>query len=518
MDINSKIKDDDNKKIEAILKMEHLDIEGLWLLATLKINKIIEFLENHRDFYTKKGIAPYNIVHELDTEKQIQIVQNLSKIKIPPNEKKEILVILSEETKKQIDISKIPEEYKRTLTVPITEYGNIIFDLQREPEDYRGLDRLFDDIEPEKFNEEERTKFIKFCEICPNVQVRNFAVRRELISTCEEYKNAEEWINELVSSINPNYSQIQKLAIIDNAIGNKISYSPDYETEVENINDQQALWKVVSSGYGSCLGIASAEQYILLRVGIDCQLLWSKRHAFLEVKDIELPCNGKIICGNTILDPTHNLIQQKFGARPGCFCISYNEARELDRTILEKDSHKCERDEKLKNETIGLSDENLRSIFSSVGLADEKGHFPYAEMEEKSNKLKQLYPDNPEPQLEILKKYCPNFSLCQVESKMVLRDILLDDLSLEKCVVDRVYKRTDKNKRPVLYVYVDSGRVGRTFYVADQETNRFIKLTKSEFTEEFECYERDLEAQKGIRPWDDVGPGEGRRKDEEYEK
>ena len=88
----------------------------------------------------------------------------------------------------------------------------------------------------------------------------------EFFSTASEYKDAEEWINSIIDTINPEYSKAQKLAIIDNAIGKKLSYSPDFRTEIFDNVCSRSLWKIVSSGYGVCNGISKVEQYILNRV------------------------------------------------------------------------------------------------------------------------------------------------------------------------------------------------------------------------------------------------------------
>ena len=41
-------------------------------------------------------------------------------------------------------------------------------------------------------------------------------------------------------------------------------------------------------------------------------------HAFLKLKNVQLPNpDGTINVGDTILDPTWNLMMQRYGARPG---------------------------------------------------------------------------------------------------------------------------------------------------------------------------------------------------------
>ena len=54
----------------------------------------------------------------------------------------------------------------------------------------------------------------------------------------------------------------------------------------------------------------------------------------------------------------------------------------------------------------------------------------------------------------------------------------------------------------VLYVYVDSEELGKRFYVADKEKNKFVELPQEEFTRQFECYDQDLKKMNGVRPWE----------------
>lgn len=67
---------------------------------------------------------------------------------------------------------------------------------------------------------------------------------------------------------------------------------------------------------------------MLNRIGIQSELVSSDTHTFLKIKDMEFPlANGKIARGNTILDPTWNLTNHRFGGKPDNFCISNEQAR-----------------------------------------------------------------------------------------------------------------------------------------------------------------------------------------------
>lgn len=494
-----------NSKLGILLKENGFGkYDRMKILKSLDSETLSGFLAEHKDFCIENDIHPYEIVLGLDMEQQKDFIANLENMNLTLSEKREILATLKVDVKQSIDTTNFPEEYKSAISIQTTEYGGrVILDLERNLEDYRGLDNLMR-INPEEFTEEQRAKFIKVCDICPNLQVvskLNNIV--EHISTASEYKEAEEWINSIIDNLNPEYSKAQKMAVIDNAIGKKISYSPDFDTEVFDSADCRALWKIISSGYGVCNGIAKVEQYMLNRVGIESEIIGSGTHAFLKIKDIELPlANGEIAKGNTILDPTWNLTRHRFGGKPDNFCINYEQARKNDIDIEGKD-HNCHKnDEQLQDATLNLDEQSLRRLFTSVGLADRDGQFPIKDLLEKSKLLDEFYANQPEQNISkqflLLRQTCPEFATCQNSSMSILSDVLLsnENLRFNKCVVDRVYNRTDKEKRPIMFVYIDSNELGKRFYFANKDEGQLVGLTQEEFTEQFECYEEDLKKHK----------------------
>ena len=401
------------------------------------------------------------------------------------------------------------KEYKTAIDLQTTRYGQVIVDLERDLEDYRGLDNCLR-VNPEEFTESQRTKFIKLCDICPEMEVGSTLDKEiEFTSSASEYKEAEEWISNLLNSLKPEYSKAQKIAIIDNAIGKKISYSPDYDTEVFNTSSCRALWKIISSGYGVCNGIARVEEYILSRIEIESEVIGSKNHAFLKIKDIEVSLsNGEIVRGTTILDPTWNLAMHRFGGRPDNFFISYEEARKHDIGIDGKDYECHKNDEKLQDATLNLDDKSLRQLFASVELADSEGQFPLKDLVQKSQLLDIVYANEPskniDKQFQLLSITYPEFAKCQNSTMSIIKSVLLnnDHLSFDKCVVNRVYDRKDKDKTPFMFVYIASNEIGKKFYYANKVEGKFEELPQEEFIERFECYKEDLEKSNGIRPWE----------------
>ena len=152
---------------------------------------------------------------------------------------------------------------------------------------------------------------------------------------------------------------------------------------------------------------------------------------------------------------------------------------------------------------------SLKNLFTSVELANQNGEFSIKALVYKSKNIHQLYANQPlkniEEQFGLLSKYCPEFALCQDEVTFILENILLNDESLNysRCVINRVYNRADKSKRPVLFVYFKFNEIGEIFYYADKAQGAFIELPKEQFLEQFEAYETDIKNNNGIRPWEE---------------
>ena len=486
------------------------------ILKSFNIDNLIKYINNPETDLSDLGI--YEIIMELDESHQEEFISKLDTVNLTEDEKREIFVTLKPETKEKIDISQLKPSFVNALNMKTTEYGGkIILDLFADVQQYRGLDRLLS-VNPTRLYGQEKAKFMQLCAICPEMTVLSSLdskddekVTTEWSSSASEYLDAEKWIEKVMYKLKPEYTDAQKIAIIDNEIGQKISYSPDFETEVFDSNDCRALYKIISSGYGVCNGIARVEQYLIERAGLDieCEIVSSGRHAFIKLNNMEFELsNGERVVGTTILDPTWNLTDHRFNCRPNNFCVSYEEARKNDVDDEGKD-HNCHKnDEKLHDATFNLDDASLRKLFKSVGLTDKDGNFPIKYLIDKSSELNQRYKNNPlknlEEQFLLLKKVCPEFASCQNSTMSILYDLILDNefLKYDKCEVNRVYNKSDKNKRPITFVYINFEELGEKFYYADKEKGEFIYISKEEFLEQFECYKADLEKSNGIRPWE----------------
>lgn len=156
---------------------------------------------------------------------------------------------------------------------------------------------------------------------------------------------------------------------------------------------------------------------------------------------------------------------------------------------------------------MDLDEQSLRHIYTSIGIADKEGSFPVKKLIDLSKGIDDFGFSSEESlkkQLLLLQKLHPDFATCQNSTSTILQGVILnnDNLKFNKCVVNRVYDRADKDKRPILYVYADLSEAGKKFYYADKESSEFVELEQKEFAEKFECYETDLEKHQGYRPWE----------------
>ncbi len=369
----------DEKKMEILMTEHDLAFEEkLDIIFSMKDENIGIFLYRNPNFCDENGITKMDFMKEL-----LQCERTLVSNRFNEN--------------RSIDITDFPLEYRECINLDFQSNKEfIVIDLNSDLERYRGLDKFIRVI-PQEFSEEKRKKLMKLCEICPNLQVgsrlgNDNMYGAVLNSLGQEYKNAEEWISYVLGKLKPEYTTAQKIAVIDNEIGKKISYSADFGTKNFDEDKARCLWKIISSGYGVCNGIANVEQYIFNRIGVESEFINSGNHSFLKVKNVDiLLSNGQLAVINGILDPTWNLAAHKFGGQPQNFLISYNEARKHDIDKKGEDFQCHLNDEKLQEMNYTLEDIDLQKLFSSVGIANRDGIFPLKSFMDKLKDIDEQY-------------------------------------------------------------------------------------------------------------------------------
>ncbi len=457
----------ENKKIIILEENHGLSNSFIQeIIGSLEVEDLIDFINNNKTFLQEKNIKPYKIVEGMPTEKQLKLAERISGTHITG----QIIPKLDEDLSQYKDFGELLSINGRTMVK----------------------------------SDKDRQRLLELCEICPNINIQsNFKIG---ISTGKEYIEGEKWISSVLQGIQPQWSDVQKIAYIDTAIGKRISYTPDFDTEVENGEDARALWKIITSGYGVCNGIAQIEQYLLQRIGIEAELVSSKNHTFVKVKNIEIPTENGFVQGDTLVDPTWNLTASRYGSKPQHFCKSYEELRKVDigEDGIDNEAH---RNYILEHSTtINMDDDSLRRVYKSIGITDKRGRFPIGKLKEQIAQIDESDNDMQTKMImkfSVLKQWCPEFATCQNSTIEVLKTVVFENSEFRRCIASRVYDRADSKKQAVLYVYMDTEENGKQFFYADKEAGEFINLSQEEFEAKFECYEADMKKVPGNkRPWE----------------
>lgn len=512
LDINSTLIDLDDDVKTSILKdndfLTKHKADSFYLstlLASYSFENLQEFYNANQDFFKDHHLHFFEMVNYMNPDSQKKLAENLNNMNLSFNEKNAVLFRIKPEIKETLDTSKLPSNYKTVFDIASesnsTKQVNVNFN--RDLQDYKGLDYLIN-IHPDVADNDSRNKMIELSKVCPDLNAWSVLTPPvTYASTGKEFVKASEWIDSVINSLKPEYSDVQKLAIIDHAIGNKISYAPDFDSEIFSSNNNRSIWRIISNGHGVCNGISRIEQYMLKQVGIDSEIITSKEHVFLKIKNIELPLeDGTFAKGNTVMDPTWNMATHKFNARPQTFCLSYDEIRKHDIVDgIDGEYHK--NDEKLQDANLELSVSELRNVFKSIGLTDKDGNFPVKTLCTQSNAVDEKcngnIHENLKEQLELLENACPEINKFMNSCMFALNTVLLQHPSFQNADVSisRVYNKNDKSKKPTLYVsYAEKPNEPYKFFVANTNENKFNELTEEEFDLNFEHYKADLEKQK----------------------
>lgn len=523
---------------ERLILLTHKDISEHILFRFLRDIKnrdlVFEFVKKNRDILERMNIKLYKIPEQTLTDEEelkfISMIEN-HEINVTAEEKRYILASISEENKEKIkkqfedEDKKIPDEYKEAFDMPIGQYGEILVDFSSDMERYRGWDDMIR-VDATSLSDDERKKFKKLCEICPEMKVydniEGIALER-VFSTVQEYMIGEKWIEDTLKKLNPQMADVQKVVVIDYLIGQKMSYSPEAGTECEDTEAARTLWKSVVSGYGVCYAIAKIENYMFRRSGLNSKVVRSPKHAFVKVENIELLTDIKGTLewtkGNTIIDPTWNLADYKFGFMPRILCKSYSEIRK-EETSDGRDTMSHKNDEELEDATIGMKRSILKQIYNTLRIVDttklKKGPMLYLDIMDISEKNESEETKTKEI-LHLIQEVNSELSKYQQEVKKIL-PFFLYDIDFNRSVVDRVYDKSDKEKKPVLYVYMDFPQEGKKFFYLDGEKNSFIEVEQKEFEKRFESYELDIKNNNGLRMWELPSDVEEQKKTEESKK
>lgn len=302
----------------------------------------------------------------------------------------------------------------------------------------------------------------------------------------EEFIQAEKIIEELVSKINPDWTEKQKIACVHYQIGKLISYVPDFNFRGKYANssistDTRNIWKSILTGESVCNGITSITRNILSRIGINTRELSSETHSFVlaETED-----------GNIIIDPTWDLKNTLYGARPMYFGKTYEQLREVDGEF--SNAHKLEEP---PEDVIEISDSELREIYYSLGHANEDRTFIFPILDKVSEIQSREYSINEKLQAffdmftQDFSEECTHLS----ETRTLLEQCMYEfGIEPKDLTTKFVYAKEDENcTNPYLCMYINNEQIQNQIRLLDVDMMQFQDLDINEFDKKYMIHNLD---------------------------
>ena len=475
------------------------------VVSSLKnVDNIINVCNEFKELFEKYNCDLQDVFSSINNNKQVDFLDRIDEFNFNHYKKRECFVGIKEDVLLLLDGAKIADEYKKVLDLDYDYdclFGpKLIFDINKNLEEYRGLDKFLK-INPKNFSKEEKEKLFELAKVCPKVEIASDMYGGQSI---ESYAKAEKWIDSIIDTIDPNMSDVQKIYIIDEAIGKKISYSPISGKENENHVEIRKLWNIINSGYGVCNGISEVENYMLNKIGIESEIINTGIHTFLKIKNLNV--NGKNV-GNSILDPTWNLSENRVGDRPEWFLVSNDMAQ-----IFDSNGHH-KNDEKLQDANYYLDRNTMERELIGIGRVDKDGKFPF---EKRLEVLDEFYDKNDDPDqlilscLKTVQDNVSDFINCQETTKSLLSSTLnrLVNKDSEKLKVRdgsqvaKVYRKMDSEKNPVVLVQIVKEDGENFLAYGDEESNSFVVTNEEWIAKNFSSYDVDKEKNNGREIWD----------------
>jgi len=297
-----------------------------------------------------------------------------------------------------------------------------------------------------------------------------------------EFLQAEEIIEQVVKEIDCNWTEKQKLAFVHYKMGELISYFPDFNfvgNYKENADRTRNIWKSVLEGRSVCNGVVMIARNILSRVGVKTQELSSGTHSFLLTETEE---------GNIITDPTWDLNNTLFQARPMYFGITYEQLRQIDGMSK---AHKLERE---PEDVVEISEKELREIYYSIGLTNEDRKFRFPILE-KINNINERQFDTIKDKIDtFLDMYVTDFpkeATHLSETRIMIEGCLQEiGIDCDKLKTRFVYLKSDEDyKNPILAIHISVEGCENIIKMLDLEKMEFVEIEIEEFDKQYRQHE-----------------------------
>ena len=299
----------------------------------------------------------------------------------------------------------------------------------------------------------------------------------------DNFLKAEKILNDIVRQVDENWTDKQKIAFIHYQIGKLVSYVPDFNLQ-GNISkiaqDSRNIWQSIINEQSVCNGVVSIERNLLARIGISSKELRSESHSFVLAETQE---------GNIISDPTWDLKNSLYGARPMYFGKTYEQIREIESDL--SNAHKLDNP---PLNVIEIQDSELREIFYSLGYTNEDRcfKFPIYEM------VKQINMDSEKTINDKLQLFFEQF-VQQFPSEMThlteTREILegcMYELGIEPQNITTKFiysKRDTKCTNPYLCLLTDG--ITQPIQILNTDESTFKRMNLEELDKNYKIHDKD---------------------------
>lgn len=326
------------------------------------------------------------------------------------------------------------------------------------------------------------TEFIASCN--DTVTILNGPVGK---ATKQEFLRSEEIIEDVIGKIDTQWTTKQKAAFIHYEIGKLISYAPDFcfsgkYVGAKAAEDARNIWKSIDNGESVCNGIATIERNILSRVGINTKELSSGTHTYVMIETEE---------GNILSDPTWDLSNTLFEGRPMYFGKTYEQLQQIDGPLS-----KAHRLENPPENIIEISEEELREIYKSIGIAKDDGKFKFPILDKVNDINSQQFENENDKVQAFLKMFTQDFSkqaLHLSETRtMIERCIPALGIEDKSFTTKFVYSKEDETgDKPYLCMHIDSEGMKDNIVILNTEKMQFENKSIQDFDELYRTHKED---------------------------
>lgn len=299
----------------------------------------------------------------------------------------------------------------------------------------------------------------------------------------DSFLEAEKILNDIVRQVDESWTDKQKIAFIHYQMGKLVSYVPDFNFQ-GNISqiaqDSRNIWQSIINGQSVCNGVVSIERNLLARIGISSKELKSESHSYVLAEIEE---------GNIIMDPTWDLKNSLYGARPMYFGKTYEQIREIESEL--SNAHKLDNP---PSNVLEITDSELREIFYSLGYTNEDRSFkfPIYEM------VKQINMDSDKTIDDKLRIFSEQF-VQQFPSEMAhlteTREILegcMYELGIEpqNIITKFIYSKSDTEcTNPYLCLFTNG--ITQPIQILNTGESTFKRMNLEELDKNYKIHDRD---------------------------